>query len=332
VRAETHVEGSAGFYPVTVEPKVSIVVPARDEAVHIAACVRSILAQEVDVGFEMLVADDGSSDGTAGLARAAGATVLVGPGAGVSAAMNRGLAAARGSVIIRFDAHAEMPPGYVAACLRTLAEEPGAANVGGWMEAVGRTGWGRAVGAALASRFGVGHPLIWRRPSPTAARKDVDHVPLGCFRTSTLRRLGGWREDLLTNEDFELSYRLRLDGGRVIFDPEIWSIYRPRESLPAVAGQYWRYGRWKAAMLAASPRSLRPRQLAPPALVLIAAVALVPSPLARPSRAALGCYLAALGVVSARSGAGWRTAPVLATMHAAWGAGLLTGFVRAPSR
>src|SRR5207253_4692456 len=127
----------------------------------------------------------------------------------------------------------------------------------------------------------------------------------------------------LTNEDFELSYRLRSNGGRVVFDPAIWSIYRPPESLPDVARQYWRYGQWKAAVLMTAPRSLRPRQLAPPAFVLTVAAAAVPTPFARPSRAALLVYLAALGVVAARSRAGWRTAPTIATIHGAWGAGLL---------
>ena len=120
--------------------------------------------------------------------------------------------------------------------------------LGGWRVAAGTSAWGRAVGAALASSFGVGHPSIWRRPRAGAKRKDVDHVPLGCFWTSRLREIGGWREDLLTNEDFELSYRLRVDGGRVVFDPAIWSIYRPPESLRGIARQYWRYGQWKAAV------------------------------------------------------------------------------------
>ena len=309
-------------------PRVSIVVPARDEARHIERCVRSILAQEVDGGVEILVVDDGSADETVRLARSAGATVLAGPRLGISAALNRGLAAAGGSALLRFDAHAEMPPGYVMSCLRALEEEAGAANVGGWRAAAGTSAWGRAVGAALASSFGVGHPSIWRRPRAGAKRKDVDHVPLGCFWTSRLREIGGWREDLLTNEDFELSYRLRVDGGRVVFDPAIWSIYRPPESLHGIARQYWRYGQWKAAMLLAAPLSLRPRQLAPPALLLTVAAAAFPTPLARPSRAALLVYLAVLGVTSARSRAGWRTAPVLVAMHGAWGAGLLTGFVR----
>ena len=73
-----------------------------------------------------------------------------------------------------------------------------------------------------------------------------------------------------------------------------------------------------------SPRSLRPRQLAPPALATVAALAVLPGPLARPARAALLGYLATLSVAARRSG-GWRTAVVLAAMHTSWAAGLCVG-------
>ena len=54
-------------------PHVSVVVPARNEERHVSGCVRSILEQEVEGGVEVIVADGRSVDGTAELARAAGA-------------------------------------------------------------------------------------------------------------------------------------------------------------------------------------------------------------------------------------------------------------------
>lgn len=311
-----------------VTPRISVVIPARDEASHISACVRSVVGQTVPGGLEVLVVDGCSTDATAELAREAGATVLTNTKRVIPAALNRGLAAARGEVLVRFDAHAEMPGGYIEACLQVLEEE-GAANVGGWRDARGVGPWGRAAAAALASRLGVGNPRIWRRPRRGERRREADTVPLGCFPVAVLRRAGGWREELLVNEDFELNYRLRRAGGRVVFDPAIWSIYRPRESLGAIARQYWRYGRWKAVVLIAAPRSTRLRQLAPAALLATATVAALPSPLARPARAALASYCLLLGLAAARSAAGWRTAPVLATMHLTWAAGLVAGLLLA---
>lgn len=307
-------------------PRVSVVIPARNEARHIEACVRSVVAQEVGEEFEVIVVDGDSDDSTADLARAAGARVVPNPERTIPAALNRGLKAAVGEILIRFDAHAEMPPGYVAACLRGLVEEDGAANVGGWREAVGEGPWGRATGEALASRLGVGNPGIWRRPPPGDARREVDTVPLGCFRVETLRRLGGWRHDLLRNEDFELNQRLREDGGRIVFDPAVWSVYHPRESLSGLARQYWGYGQYKARVLADAPHTLRPRQLAPVGLLGTLLGAVVPTPIALPCRVALGAYGLALAFASARSTEGWRTGVVLGTMHVTWAAGLVAGF------
>ena len=64
------------------------------------------------------------------------------------------------------------------------------------------------------------------------------------------------------NEDYALNRVLRARGGIVWFDPALVVDYRPRGDVRALALQYFRYGRWKAAMLARHPRSLRARQLA----------------------------------------------------------------------
>lgn len=299
---------------------MSVVVPARNEAPSIGECVRSILAQAVDAELEVIVVDGASTDDTADLARAAGATVVANPERTTPTSLNRGLDAARGDVLIRFDAHSEMSAGYIAACLRALSEVDGAVNVGGWCEVRGRGPWGRAVAAALRSPLGVGNPRLWRRPA-TTERRDVETVPFGTFRTETLRRAGGWRPDLVRNQDFELNHRLRAAGGRIVFDPAISFVYRPRESLKAVWNQYWQFGQWKAIVLSSAPTSLRPRQLAPVGLLAIATAALA-GPARRPARALLLAYALVTALETARS-RNWRTAPVLTTIHVAWGTGFL---------
>jgi succinoglycan biosynthesis protein ExoA len=311
-----------------VRPRVSVIVPARNEGSHISACVRSIQAQVVPGDHEVIVADGASTDETARLARSAGAIVVDNPSGLTPAGLNAALAAARGEVIVRFDAHAEMPPGYVAACLRALGEEVGAACVGGWWRVEPRGPWGRATAAALASRFGVGNPRLRRPPRPGEGRADVETVIFGCWPVDVLRAHGGWDERFVRNQDFELNHRLRRAGGRIVFDPAIWSVYRPRESAAAIVRQYWDYGRFKALTLVIAPSSLRPRQLAPLGLLATAAIALLPLRAARPARALVGVYLGTIAAVTVRSGAGWRTLPVLATMHVMWGAGLVAGLVR----
>jgi succinoglycan biosynthesis protein ExoA len=309
-------------------PRVSVILPARNEADYIGACVRSIVGQRAPGELEVIVADGRSSDETARLAREAGAIVVDNPLRITPAGLNAALAAARGDVVVRFDAHAVMPPGYIEASVQALDEEPGAVGAGGWRQVDASGPWGRAIGVALASRFGIGNPRLWRRPGPGEGRADVDTFNLGAWRTEDLRAQGGWSTRFIRNQDFELNYRLRQAGGRIVFDPAIWSIYHPRESLRAIARQYWDYGRFKALMVAAHPRSLRPRQLGPLGLLTAAVAAVAPSRLAGPARAALAAYCGALAVIAARARGGWRTFPVLATIHTVWGAGLVAGLAR----
>lgn len=315
-----------------MSPRVSVIVPARNEAATIEECVRSILAQEVEGGLEVVVADGRSTDGTADLARAAGAKVVENRAETTPAGLNAALAAAEGEIIVRFDAHGRMPAGYVAASVRALDEEEGAVGVGGWIAVEPNGPWGRATSAALASRFGIGNARSWRRPDPSQGRLDVETFPLGCWPTESLRALGGWDERLLRNQDYELNYRLRSTGGRIIFDPNVWSYYRPRESLRALARQYWDYGRFKALTVTTAPGSVHPRQAAPVLLLGTAAAATLPNELGWVARRALAGYVLLIGGVAVTSRGGWRTAPALMTIHGVWGAGVLAGLTKLGAR
>jgi succinoglycan biosynthesis protein ExoA len=304
--------------------RVSVIIPARNEATYIDACVRSIRDQDVDADLEVIVADGSSGDDTAKRAAGAGAVVVENPDRTTPMALNRGLARATGDVILRFDAHSEMMPGYIAACLRALEDDPTAVNVGGWCEVQGIGPWGRAVAAALQSPLGVGNPRLWRRPRVGERRRYVETVPFGCFRADALRATGGWRPDLVRNQDFELNHRLRVAGGKIVFDPSISFVYRPRESLGALSRQYREFGRWKAVMLADSPDSVRPRQFAPLILVATALLALAPGKAGRTGQAGGAVYASVIAVEARRAG-DWRVAPVLAAIHLSWGIGFLGG-------
>jgi glycosyltransferase involved in cell wall biosynthesis len=282
--------------------------------------------------MEVIVADGNSSDETACLASLAGAAVVENPKGNTPAGLNAALAAARGAIIVRFDAHGRMPPGYVDASVVALEQEVGAAGAGGWVQVEPRGPWGRAIGGALASQFGIGNARSWKRPKPGQARLDVDTFPLGSWPAEKIRIVGGWDERFLRNQDFELNHRLRRAGGRIVFDPSIWSFYRPRESLRAIARQYWDYGRFKALTVATAPQSVRPRQIAPVMLLATATTAVLPVGLARFARGVMAVYALVLGGATVKSRGGWRTMVVLGTIHGVWGAGLLTGLAQLGAR
>ena len=229
---------------------------------------------------------------------------------------------------MRFDGHAEMPAGLHRG---QPSRAGGGARRGERRRLVADRGQG-----ALGTGCRRGPRLALRNGKPAAAPPAGAGDGTDRRGRVALRRLarrgpsrhGGWDERFLRNQDFELSYRLRRAGGRLVFDPAISSVYRPRESLRAIARQYWDYGRFKALAFTTSPGSIRPRQLAPIALLATALISLAPGRIGRPARAAMGLYAAILGAVTARSGAAWRTFPVLLTMHFAWGAALVLGLGR----
>jgi succinoglycan biosynthesis protein ExoA len=94
----------------------------------------------------------------------------------------------------------------------------------------------------------------------------VDHIPFGAYTSRSWRAIGGWDEELRTNEDYDFDFRSQQAGGRLLFDPAIVVDWRVREALARLAHQYY-YGRGKFTTLVRYPSSLHLRWLASPMLV-----------------------------------------------------------------
>jgi succinoglycan biosynthesis protein ExoA len=318
-----------------LDPRLtSVIVPARNEEAFISKCLDSILAQ-TEPHLEVLVIDGASTDRTAEIVkdyqgRDGRVRLLDNPDGITPKALNVGLKSARGQWLVRVDAHSAVPPDYVATAVRHLTTGKWAA-VGGRKDGVGITPQGRAIAAAMGSRFGVGNSLYHYGQEP----QEVDHVPFGAYPTRLLRELGGWDERLITNQDFELDYRLREKGHALLFDPDIAIAWHCRQSIAELWQQYRRYGRGKADVALMHPNSLALRHLAAPALVAASAVA-GGFLLRRPKVAALIAlpYAAALGLATVRTAPKvdrdarpWLPA-AFATMHFGWGVGFWEGLAR----
>ena len=326
-------------------PFGTVFVPARNEERAIRECLGAVLGQDYPRDrFEVMVVDGASEDSTRAIVEevAAGSDVPVrvldNPKRVIPAAVNRALEAAKGEYLVRVDAHSIPDPGYVRGAV-TANLECDADLVGGWIRPQGTGAVGRAVAAALASPFGMGNPVSWRRP---ARPIEVASAPCGSFRVSSLARIGGFDEEQLVNEDYEANYRLRQAGGRVMISPDVSFTYLPRETFRALAVQLFRYGFYKARVMVKHPASIRPRHLVPPTGLALYAVLLSLSPFAEPALWSViglaGLY--ALGVIAASFSAGRGIGvaalllpAVFATIHLAWAAGNLAGVARwLPSR
>jgi hypothetical protein len=161
---------------------------------------------------------------------------------------------------------------------------------------------------------------------------EVDTGFTGVWRRTTLEQHGGWDEEFVNDQDMELAARIRQAGGRIVCVPEMAASYIPRDTLPALARQYLRYGRYRVKTTHRHPQSLRRSQLLPPALVVAALAAAAPSrTVRRTARTGLALYAATLLASSARAASGEATTEaaalpaVWATMHLSYGLGFLRG-------
>jgi succinoglycan biosynthesis protein ExoA len=312
-------------------PTVSVILPTLNEQGFLRDCLDTLLDQDYSTITEILVVDGGSVDATREIADAVGAPVRVldNPRTSAAAAMNVGLAAAVGEIIVRADAHSLYATDYVRTCVDVLLETR-ADNVGGRMQPVGTTSFGRAVAKVTTSPFGVGPA----RFHYSDRRDEVDTVYLGCWRRETLERLGGYDESRLqwAAEDQELNFRLRLAGGRVVLDPHIRSVYFPRATPRALYRQYFNYGVAKASTLAKHGTLPTWRPLAPAAFVAASAFALVAGRgkrrVALPVLHAAACAAVALRLARDPGVAPHRALGALEVCHWSYGLGFWSGVGR----
>lgn len=302
-------------------PSVSVIVAAAGAEKSLPEALRAVEDQDYPGEMEVLVA--AADPATAIAAEDEGATSIDNPSGRTPVGLNLAAKSSSGEILVRVDAHSVVPSNYIRLIVETLARTD-ADNVGGRQVPVGTSFTGKAIAAAMASRFGAGDARyrIGGEPGP------VDTVYLGAFRRSTFDRLGGYDERFLRNQDYELNHRIRESGGTVWLEPGLEVVYRPRDSLTALARQYFQYGRWKRFFARAHDWSLRPRQWAPPLLVLGLIASLIGAIwwtwlVALPILYVL--ELVAIGFAALpRLGAPALAMPVaLAVMHLSWGAGFL---------
>lgn len=184
--------------------RVSVIVPTWNEAEYLPTLLASLRRQTRPVD-EILIADSDSTDGTAEVARAAGAQVLEGARKGPGEGRNRGARAAIGDVFLFLDADCQAPPGLVAAVLKAL-DDP---------EVVGGTTGFSPDGAGIGERILFALANGYQR---AATLWGFPHNAGYCFffRRRVFEALRGLREDMFLNETHDLALRSRSLGEFVI--------------------------------------------------------------------------------------------------------------------
>ena len=323
-----------------IEPRISIIIPCRNEEEHIETALMSVLSQEEPLGgFEVILVDGRSDDLTLSKAKSIAAAdkrliVVENPQKVVSTAMNIGIRKAQGEVVIRMDAHCEYPIDYVQRLINLL-ETSGAANVGGVLVPIGTTKTQEAIGAAYRTSIGTGVAL--RSRDDDGRVREVDSLWQGCWWRAHLLEIGLFDEAMVRNQDDELCFRLRKMGGRILQSSAIRVLYSTRNSYRRLFEQFLQYGFWKVRLIRKHPGQSRPRHYIP-ALLVTYLLAFSLGTLLYPALSwglitGLVAYAAVILLSASREAAvsGWHLLPgiiiALVAMHFGYGIGFVIGLI-----
>jgi len=237
----------------------SIVVCTRNRADRLGECLAH-LADQVGAGdHEVVVVDNGSTDGTDGMVRAWAAADperrrhLRESVAGLSRARNRGVVAARGEVVLFIDDDALAPRGWVAAHLAAYARDAAVVGVGGPVALRWPDGRPRWLAPRLEHWFSAldhgDDAVAWPTPhgpygtNMSVRRTTLDEV--GVFDT----RLGRRGRSLVSSEEGDLFARVQAAGGTLAYEPAalvLHGVTRDRLSRRWVLRRGWAQGRSNA--------------------------------------------------------------------------------------
>ncbi|WP_229756296.1 glycosyltransferase family 2 protein [Cnuibacter physcomitrellae] len=182
-------------------PTVSVVIPVKDDRDELERCLRALAAQTV-LPDEIVVVDNGSSDGSAEVALSFGVRVLAEPRPGIPAAASTGYDAARADVIGRLDADSVPDVRWVETIVTTFAAHP---------ELDALTGPARFSDGPRAGRTALA--ALYLGAYRLALAPALGHVPL--FGSNLALRRDAWRDvrrrihlDPELHDDLDLSFHL----------------------------------------------------------------------------------------------------------------------------
>lgn len=210
-------------------PLLSFVIPVRNDAARLRRCLQSIRDDASQIPSEIIVADNGSTDGSADTARDFGAVVVSLPNRRVSDVRNHAAQHVTSEIVAFVDADHTLASGWAAAAVASLAD-PGVSAAGADYHAPEGGTWVQR----MYDNF---------RARATEARR-TDWLPSGnlVVKKAAFERVHGFDTSLESCEDVDLSRRLREDGGTLIADDTLWSVHHgdPKSLRALFFAELWR--------------------------------------------------------------------------------------------
>ena len=226
---------------------VTFIVPVRNGAPWIREVVSSIEKQDDGRPIEIIVVDDGSTDGSREIVLSLCCIhplrILQGEGRGPAAAINLGLREARFPIMCQVDQDVVLGPGWMTALVNELRDPDVAAAQGYYTVGSNATIWARVMGTDLQQRY------------EAISGRDTSHVCTGntAYRADALFRVGLFDEQLGYGFDNDMSYRLVAAGYRLRLNRTAHSTHYWRDSLRGYCRQQYGLGTGRLDLVAKHP-------------------------------------------------------------------------------
>ncbi len=329
--------------PLPLSLRASVIIPAYNAENVLPRCLKALESQTLlQDQYEVIVVDDGSSDGTAEVAERAGANVLRLDHLGPAAARNAGAEIARAEILIFTDADCEPAPDF----LERLLEPFGAPIISG-ARGVYRTQQRSLIARFVQLEYEERYQRIAKIVAESGAVDALD-TSYAAYRRNVFIEAGGFDTRYLhaAVEDHELSYRLAHEGHTFSFVPTAAVYHKHVESLTQYARRKFKIGYWKAFLTKQYPEyALHDAHTTPSLKLQIVVAALLPLTLLAwrffPAAAWLALTLILIFFISAfhllahiyhRDASVLLVAiPMLVVRAYASGLGFLWGLIRPPS-
>ncbi len=257
---------------------VSIVIPCRNEASYISACLDSIVASSFPKEFlSVYVCDGMSDDGTTEIIKGYSEKfpyihLIANEKRTTPYALNLGIKADNSDAVIILGAHSAVAEDFIEKNYAALFSDEKVGCAGGILINNFENRVSRIIGYAMSQPFGVGNAHF-----RTGAKSGyVDTVAFGCYKREVFEKIGYFDEQLTRNQDDEFNYRLKKAGYEILLDTSIRSYYVVRSSYKKLLRQYFQYGYWKVFVNQKHKMITTFRQLVPfffVAFVVLGAVA-----------------------------------------------------------
>ncbi|ACJ75339.1 succinoglycan biosynthesis protein ExoA [Thermosipho africanus TCF52B] len=247
-------------------PKVSIIIPARNEEKHIEKCLDSIIENDYP-NKEIIVVDGKSEDKTREIIEKFENVKIVDNEDKITpVALNLGIQEATGKYVMIAGAHTTYSKNYISSCVKRL-EEDKCDVAGGYVVTLpgSNTLTSKAISKVLSHPFGVGGA---KYRTKNVKEEYVDTVAYGIYKKEAFEKVGLFAPELKRNQDIEMNLRLKRAGMRILLVPEAKAYYFARSTYKGLFKNNFLNGLWVVLSTHYSRRGFSIRHVVPLLFVL----------------------------------------------------------------